>query len=129
MIDKAIPQGFDGHLDHAQEEWLRLMPDGWDGTDYVAENASLRMERDFYFWQVGENAKRSQSAYEALSKENDRLHQKTVALHSKIYQLNEVIRRQRKQLTEVQEAMRKRNAGNKRTARKDKKFGDGCEES
>lgn len=42
MIDKAIPQGQDGHLDHCQEEWLRLMPDGWDGTDYVAENTKLR---------------------------------------------------------------------------------------
>lgn len=129
MTDKSIPQGLDGHLDHAQEEWLRLMPDGWDGTDYVAENASLRMERDFYFWQVGENAKRSQSAYEALSEENDRLHQKTVALHSKIYQLNVVIRRQRKQLTEVQEAMRKRNVDNKRPLRKDKKIREGREES
>lgn len=42
MIDKAMPQGQDGHLDHSQKEWLRLMPDGWDGTDYVAENAKLR---------------------------------------------------------------------------------------
>ena len=31
-IDKAIPQGADGHLDQAQVNWLRLMPDGWDGT-------------------------------------------------------------------------------------------------
>ena len=40
MTDKSITQGLDGHLDHAQEEWLRLMPDGWDGRDYAAENAS-----------------------------------------------------------------------------------------
>lgn len=114
MTDKAIPQGLDGHLDHAQEEWLRLMPDGWDGTDYVAENASLRMERDFYFRQVEENAKRSQAAYESLGDENDKLDQKRITLLHKVYQLNDVIRRQRKQLTDVQDAMRKRNEDNKR---------------
>ena len=45
MTDKAIPQGQDG-LDKAQEDWLRLMPDGWDGTDIIGalqrENAKLR---------------------------------------------------------------------------------------
>lgn len=46
MIDKAIPQGQDGHLDHSQEAWLRLMPDGWDGTSVVAENARLKAEKD-----------------------------------------------------------------------------------
>ena len=32
MIDKAVPQGANGHLDKTQADWLRLMPDGWDGT-------------------------------------------------------------------------------------------------
>jgi hypothetical protein len=31
-IDKGVPQGADGNLDQAQVDWLRLMPDGWDGT-------------------------------------------------------------------------------------------------
>lgn len=34
-IDKAVPQGADGNLDQAQVEWLRCMPDGWDGTPPV----------------------------------------------------------------------------------------------
>ena len=32
IIDKGLPQGADGNLDKAQVDWLRLMPDGWDGT-------------------------------------------------------------------------------------------------
>lgn len=48
MIDKAIPQGQHGHLDYSQEEWLRLMPDGWDGGDVLEElqheNATLRTQ-------------------------------------------------------------------------------------
>ena len=31
-VDKGIPQGADGNLDQSQVEWLRYMPDGWDGT-------------------------------------------------------------------------------------------------
>ena len=35
MIDKAVPQGVDGQLDQAQVDWLRLMPDGWNGRPFV----------------------------------------------------------------------------------------------
>jgi len=31
-VDKGIPQGADGNLDQSQVDWLRMMPDGWDGT-------------------------------------------------------------------------------------------------
>lgn len=31
-VDKGIPQGDGGNLDQSQVDWLRLMPDGWDGT-------------------------------------------------------------------------------------------------
>lgn len=33
-IDKAIPQGADGNLDKAQIDWLRMMPDGWNGDEW-----------------------------------------------------------------------------------------------
>lgn len=36
-VDKSKPQGANGHLDLAQEEWLRLMPDGWDGINATPE--------------------------------------------------------------------------------------------
>lgn len=35
IIDKAEPQGADGNLDQSQVDWLRFMPDGWDGTPPV----------------------------------------------------------------------------------------------
>lgn len=41
-IDKSMPQGANGHLDKAQEDWLRLMPDGWDGTPFVGVTDVLR---------------------------------------------------------------------------------------
>ena len=63
-----------------------------------------------------------ESQYEELSEENDRLYQKTVALQSKIDRLNDVIHRQRKQLTEVQEAISKRNADNERLKQASKKL-------
>ena len=32
VVDKGEPQGADGNLDRSQIDWLRFMPDGWDGT-------------------------------------------------------------------------------------------------
>jgi hypothetical protein len=31
-VDKGEPQGTDGNLDQSQIDWLRYMPNGWDGT-------------------------------------------------------------------------------------------------
>lgn len=31
-MDKGEPQGTDGNLDQSQIDWLRYMPNGWDGT-------------------------------------------------------------------------------------------------
>lgn len=42
MSDKAVPQGANGHLDKAQVDWLRLMPDGWDGTHPVGATDVLQ---------------------------------------------------------------------------------------
>ena len=42
-VDKGIPQGADGNLDQAQADWLRLMPDGWDGTPPTLGNGECEV--------------------------------------------------------------------------------------
>jgi|GEM_PF-5248945 len=42
-VDKGIPQGADGNLDQSQVDWLRMMPDGWDGTPPTLGNGECEM--------------------------------------------------------------------------------------
>ena len=39
-VDKGVPQGADGNLDQSQVDWLRFMPDGWDGTPPTLGNGN-----------------------------------------------------------------------------------------
>ena len=61
VVDKGEPQGADGNLDRSQIDWLRFMPDGWDGTPptlgcgkLTAEQVEEIVDRNCEWYEGGE---------------------------------------------------------------------------